>query len=227
MKKLIVIGIVAVLVMGFAMAASAGTPDTAWVCQFRAINSVGVGQTQSTFTIGTKTNSTDAWLSTEGDTDYLSPIAGYGEMGTVVGTHTRVTTDYFAPLTAAQDQTAPKVIDLYARINGGTDGNKNTITISGWVPSTQKLDEAGQTSVVELWLASDYGVTGKTALWSVPQNTSGTSGAPNYTSSAFAYTGTDIGLKLVAYTPTPEPGSILVLASGLVGLAGFGIRRRK
>jgi len=223
MKKLIVIGIVAVLVLGFAIAASA-TVDTQWVVQLKSNNSTG--QSQSTFTIGTKTNSTDAWASGEGDADYSATTSGYGEVGTVIGTHLRVTTDYFGTLTTAQDQNAPKVIDLYGRLNGGISG---TLTLKCWVPTgANELDDASQTTVVELWLASDYGVSGKTPLWTVQKATSGTSTAPLFTSSAYDYDGThDLAFKLVAYTPTPEPGSILVLASGLVGLIGLGMRRRK
>jgi len=40
------------------------------------------------------------------------------------------------------------------------------------------------------------------------------------------YKGKDNALNAIL-APVPEPGSILALASGLVGLVGFGIRRRK
>lgn len=202
MKKLIVLGVVAAMCLS--VAAFAGTTDTDWTVQLRAENAAG--SAQGTLTLGTKATASDAFVPPTEDATYPSPVSGYAEIASTISN--RVNKDYRAPV-----GDAPKVWDLLMYINGGTTG---TITLKGWVPAAMKIDDP--MLVVQLR-------QGNNVLFTFTPGSSGAASAPQYTGT-FDFNGTPIPLQLVA-TVVPEPGSILALASGLVGLVGFGIRRRK
>lgn len=204
--------------------------DNNWSIYLRATCSGGSASYD--LLLGTMTGFADVWRSSpDYDANHGSPVAGKAEIGSGVmdgapfpNFHDRASADRRAPLVQSDSQSNPKIWDLYTRINGGVSGS---ITIKGWVFS--KLD--GTDTVVELWKADDYGVAGRSPIWTIPPGLIGSAGSPNFTSDPINYTGTDILLKLVAYVPvapsqTPEPGGIIALLVGLAGLGGFMRRQR-
>jgi hypothetical protein len=218
MKKLIVIGIVAVMVVGFAMAASAAIEQT-WYISMKAVNSVATGN--GTLTCGTKAGASDSYT-TVGSEDSAQP-GGNGARGEI--------TDEIQPLTTlvAKDVRAPlgaeatKTWNIHAWLVGADGATKTAgvVTITAWLAGA---DLDGTVAVSVQGLGAD---------WAAPLNTTtatrGTVSAPLMTWTA-NYDGiNDVQFQVNASTVTtiPEPGSILALASGLVGLIGFGIRRRK
>jgi len=231
MRKLIVLGIAVTMLMGLAVTAMA-TVDATWYVYLSPKNAVG-GSTRGSWQGGVLPTAIDAWKGTTPDFDGNWP-AGTGAAAEIMTSildasstlHPRTSADFRAPTTTANTALAPKVWDLYLRLNGGTAGS---INLTGWITTAGKLDVlAGEDTVVELWLASEYGVVGESAIWTVQKNTTGSSSAVNFTMNGIAYDGVnDVMLKLVAYQPgvVPEPGSIIALLTGLVGL--IGIRRRK
>lgn len=221
MKKFILTGIVATMVMGLAsMVTAAGVVDDTWVVQLKGWNSTG--QTQSTFTAGTKTTASDSYVYADGDRTFASPTSGYGELGAIETGDTtgRCSTDYKASLTKDNNSEATaKVWNLYGAINGGAAG---TFKITGWVASGANTINGD--TIVELWKVGD-----KDPLYTFKSGDAGTASAPLFTSQAFDIAANQaLNFQLRAYTPAvPEPGSLVAMLSGLVGLVGFGVRRRK
>jgi len=208
MKKLIVLGIVAV--MGLAtMASAAPVIDDGWVVQMRAELS---GKSLANATFGTKLGAGDGYVTPE-DAAYTSGMAPYAYVASVVG-GVEAKIDYRAPLTEINTDSAPKVWNLVINASG-----PGTVTLKAWMLSSAAADIAdGCDNKVAL---VQNGV--KLFEWDA-STPSGTSVAPNFTGD-FEFTGTPIELQLVSVVP--EPGSMLAMLSGLVGLVGYGIRRRK
>ncbi len=212
MKKLIVLAVVA-MVFGMVSGAYALDIDPEWVVQLRANNAAGTAQ--GTITCQTKVGASDNFVPPQ-DAQFPSPVPGYGEISITLGSVTRIQKDLRAPLTIANMGKAnAKVWNLSMYINGG---GAQTMTLKGWVPAARKLD--GTDTIVELY-------QGSTLLWKVVPGQTGSSAAANYTGT-FYYNNEPISLQLLAYVvPVPEPGSIVAMLTGMVGFAGYAIRRRK
>lgn len=213
MKKLLVIGIVMVMVMGLAVAASAQLDNT-WMAQLRAVSgtpALGSGN----LTLGTKVGANDGFTITAGEDGILTPATGTpGEIISNIVPGQRTNKDVRAPVTGAT-----KVWDLSMYIVGGAAG---TVTLTGWMATgVNMLDHSvsGPDVVLNLY-------EGTNSLWTVPYSTSGSQLAPMFTQTFTLDAGQTLALRLVA-TSVPEPGSMVALFSGLIGLVGFGIRRRK
>lgn len=215
MKKLIVIGIVATMVMGLAGAASAAL-DTVWAMQLRVTSPVIGGLTAGVVTLGTRVGALDTYTTALSEDGVLLPATGTpAELISTLVPAQRTNKDQRAPLLAGQTKTWN--LSLY--IVGGAPGG---IKLDGWMVPTAMLDlSTGVDPNIVVTLKQ-----GDTILWTVPYSVSGTSALPTFTHN-FAYDGTPIALQLVATAPVPEPGSMVALFSGLIGLVGFGIRRRK
>lgn len=220
MKKLIVLGIIATMVMGMAVAASAAI-DTTWILQMKA-SYVANGQGSGTVTVGTKPGAVDG-IGSEDKT--LAPTNGEKAM-MFTDLQSRSNTDYRAPLVVG----ATKTWNLRIWTNEGGAGN---ILLTGWLatagdgpilPST----DGDPNILLQLF-------HGSTLVWTAPINESSTSTNPMF-SYTFNYGGGNLTTAGEAFyvvasaipeAPIPEPGSMVALFSGLVGLVGFGIRRRK
>jgi len=213
MKKLIVLAIAAALFVSLATAATAVGDDN-WLVQIRASNTAnGKGLTM---TAGTKAGGNDGWLA--------------GEDGAAPGATTPADSVYIysidlGPTTpkAVADKRAPVVDKKVWHIAVVPEANfVGPIVLRGWNPSGTANDLDDTTDlVVKLYLGTEE--TGQ-LLWTVDKTKNGTSTktAPDTWVSAQLPSG-EYQLTLVA--AIPEPGSIIALLTGLVGL--YGIRRRR
>jgi len=215
MKKLIVMGIVAVMVMGLSVAASAALDNT-WMMQLRAADAAGVSL--GTVTIGTKVGATDGYTTTGSEDGVVqTPPAARAMLVSTIVAGQLTTKDVRAPLVVGQTKTWDLTLYEYG-------GGATTFSLTGWMASSANmldLSTGGDPNIkVEL-------KQGDKVLWTVPYGVSGSSTAPTFTlATPLSYTGNAISLQVVAST-VPEPGSMVALFSGLIGLVGFGIRRRK
>jgi len=218
MKKLIVIGIVMVMVMGLAVAASAFTADSVIKMGLTFANGT---LSQGQLTVGTLVGAVDGIDAN--DSLYPSPSGGAGEIDSTLN-EARYQYDYHAPVITPSTCTA---FNLKAYINGGAAG---TCTLKAWMTSTGKIDSADYhvKLYAGTWTAQDClsGAAG-TALWQAPIGTSGTSSSPQFTQSGIAMDAQAVRFYTVTICTIPEPSSMVALFNGLVGLVGFGIRRRK
>lgn len=213
MKKLIVLGIIATMVMGLAVAASAQEIDAVWAVQLRAYNGAATPNAATTTTLGTRVGADDGFVTIGGEDATATPYTGVPGviLSTLLPLDQRCNKDQRAPLVAGET----KVWDLVMWCVGDAP---QTMRLDVWLPASATLQEGGNLAV---WLQDSEG----NVLWEVPYDTSGTQNAP-IAKLYFDYDGTPISLQLVA-GQVPEPGSMLAMFSGLVGLVGFGIRRRK
>lgn len=217
MKKLIVLGIIATMVMGLAVAASAaGIPDDFWGVQLRFSNAAENALT--TLTIGTKSGAVDAFVAPGEDGVSNAPKSGQGVGGILNPTYSGtdvINKDWRAPLAFGET----KIWDITVYVH---DGPAQNMIVTAWGAGTGDalLNEGGE---VRVWLQYADG----TMIYEFLPDVSGKQATPNFTGT-IAYDGTNpIALQLVAQHDVPEPGSMLAMFSGLVGLVGFGIRRRK
>jgi hypothetical protein len=101
-------------------------------------------------------------------------------------------------------------------VAAGPNWSKGDILLKLWSPNLGTADPKGN------WKISKGAETLYTGTFFAK---TGTAAAPTF-SKVFAYSGTPIALTFEV-APVPEPGSMVAMFSGLIGLAGFGIRRRK
>ncbi len=231
MKKLIVIGIVVAMVMGMAVAANAQfTPNDKVLVGIKAAVD-GIGMSAGTF--GTQVGAIDDYDTN--DKGLPSATAGSAEIictdlpanGTVADG--RFYVDKRAPL---DDYSQIKVWDLKASLNTVPAGGD--IVLTGWMISSGKITSpdfygglyAGS------WTAQEIksGAADTSLIWQLPTDgTYGSASSPQFTSDGYhvSGTGSQMFTLCLGTIDVPEPGSMVALFSGLVGLIGFGIRRRK
>jgi len=244
MKKLIVFGIVAVMLMAMGVVAQATTP--AWVVSVAATSDMDAVTGQSYASIGlttlasdvTGTFATGSYAPTKAEVDYDSSSVP----GTQVfnGTVDRI---YNAKLSTSDPGIIPgnnqETIWYFQATNTNADApmyvtawNLSTANYKmaaglGYSVSMYELTGQGGSIVANSGYTFTNGVTAASyGKWAAGTGVSGTYN--QWTIGA--------GVNNVEYfeivaqgpiVPTPEPGSLVALFSGLVGLVGYGIRRRK
>lgn len=211
MKKLIGLGLVAMMVMGLAGAASAA--DNKWTVQLRAgvLSGTTWANSQAATTIGVQPSAVAP--------GYHSTLAsnGVGIFGVDPDPYKMANKDYRA---FAEGQ--EKYIWNLKLATGASWVETNVITVGWWIPAaTEALPTGPFTLEVfrngQLVKAMvDNELYGTAQIKSLGTYTLGAGATENWQVVA-TYGGTVI----------PEPGSIVAMLSGLVGLAGYGIRRRK
>jgi len=244
MKKLFVMGLAAIMVMGAAASAMAATSNTQWYVNMRASSELGTAQTPTsassggTAKFGTKTG-TEQWIAVpSGAQDWTLPEVHYlnGIAGKTATEADRIYT--VAPTYSATVDPTLVAGGLSWKFSVSLSTNGAT-RLSLWNPSAATADIkpfATSGFNVSLYKTSAAGVrTGLLDTVDPAQNGAYTSGVfsgkiYNYKLTDGATAGNGLQyFELFAGAPvvTPEPGSIVAMFSGLVGMAGFAIRRRK
>lgn len=208
MKRFVLVGVLVALALS--ASAAMADPDDTWMVQFRAI-SIPAGNAVTT-AFGTKPGASDDYT-TVGMEDAVTTaqaVDGHAEIISTIVPGQRTAKDVRAPLSYPSHGCL--VWDLSMYIVGDA---QMPITLIGWVvPGDYMLDGDSPNVVLK---------QGSQILWTLPHGTSGTWQSPQFTQ-VFDYTGTPISLQLVA---APEPSSIVAMLSGILGIVGFGIRRRR
>ena len=212
MKKLIVIVCMVTMVMGLAMVANAA--DENWLVNLKIGNSTLAKGYTSGF--GTKTGAVGTYVAGE---DALLPPAGAGndqaEIYTVVGPN-KMLVDKRTPFAGAPIvwqitvgyQASYADANIYMRVFNPT--------------GTATLLDANPGFDLKLFKVAEFGGT-RQLVWTATPGVSSTSSS-GYFGTSYAKGTHYFELEASA---VPEPGSIVAMLSGLVGLAGYSIRRRK
>jgi len=249
MKKILVIAIATMMVMGLAVIANADTAGQ-WYVQLKATNQDGANGSTTTFTYGCKTGALDGYDSvndTNNGTGASATTTVY--LGCFDNGNGSAQTGYSADKRSV-GTTANK---WNLKVWMGSQAIATGIKITGWNPSgTYSMNGVGMqmhlrissipTALQGVLMLSQNGAAAAPAKvgdeYLFANGVNGTSTLPQMTwlftaggtTDGFASIkggnppaeGAYIGLELV-----PEPGSMLAMLSGLVGLVGYGIRRRK
>jgi hypothetical protein len=240
MKKLIVLGIVATMLMGFGMVAQAAAP--AWVVSVMASSDTAALDGQPYASLGLSTRTTDqmgnittgSWDPTVSELDYLGATTTTGVgAGPYAGTTARENT---AKLSTS-DQGVPSATQSCTWYFEATNNNADTpMYVTAWNLSTAQYAIPASLGY-SITMYELTGLNGTPIQSSAYVLTNGTAKAANGTIGVSGVGGTynqwtvPAGVNNVQYfeivAGVPEPGSLVALFSGLVGLVGFGIRRRK
>jgi hypothetical protein len=226
MKKLLVIGMVMVMVVAMSVAASAAVDNTIKMGITFANGTIS----QGTLTLGTDAGKSDGYVVGE-DLGFSGAVSTAGEIiCTDLGPQGAITdgrwkTDLRAPVTGGCT-----AFSLKAYFN---NGNAGTATLKAWMMTgagTPSVDDpAYKVRIYEgTWTAASIlaGDAAGSLLWTAPMTLTGTSTTPQYTLSNIGMTAGQNRFYTMSIA-VPEPGSMVALFSGLIGLVGFGIRRRK
>lgn len=242
MKKLLVIGIV--MVMALSATAAFAAIDNDWLVNFKASTDVLAKSGASNCIVGLKTATGDSFatlgtpanLSGSPEVNYADAAHAYTtNYGTTPG-RTYVAKFGGAPL----GTTGKETIDWTFRLVGAANA---TVYFTAWnATGTTNAIDAGTTQTIKLYESNAAGqkigaavfdfTPGKVASWTSGGGIVGVANT-DYFSKSYTLGSVDAAggayqyFVLEASTSTPEPGSMLAMLSGLVGLVGFGIRRRK
>ena len=209
MKRLIVLSVV--MLIALATAASAAL-DTAWTVKLMVsdLDNTKYGATNIYGTAGTAGHSAQV---PSGDTVFMY-IAGSAP------------SYYFRDIKTAAPATETLVWNLTVEARGTYPST--SFKLRAWNESTaaNDLDDNWATDPVNAFKVNLY--QGNTLLYTFDPTKNGTSTSPMFTAT-FSIAGGQVleNFFTLKREPIPEPGSMLALASGLVGLAGFAVRRRR
>ena len=214
MKKLIVIGIAVMMVAGLVSSVQAAY-DPDWIVNLKvATDAAG---TLNSFTTICATKNVAA-ATTPAPPPGLSPTVYAYVAGPLIKdqrpSFTGATMDWVLGLSSVNYAPGTEPLMVYMLGWNALD--------TGIVKTNQFSPLGGET--VKLYASAD-GATKGALLWTVVK------GGTGVHLDALTYETGSIGIGsrfiLEEAAVIPEPGSLLALASGLVGLLGFGIRRRK
>lgn len=239
MKKLLVIGIV--MVMALSATAAMAAIDNDWLVNFKASTDAAAKVGASAAIFGLKTTAGDTF------TPLGTPAAlgGTPEVNYADSTHP-YTTNY--GVTAGRTYVAKKggaplgttgTMDWTFKL-AGLKGN--TVYLTSWnATGGPNAIDTGTTQIIKLYESNLAGEKVGEAVWTFTPGTTATwaaatgiGGVANTNYFSKSYTLTDDNdtaggsyKYFMLEATVPEPGSMVALFSGLVGLVGFGIRRRK
>jgi len=242
MKKLIVLGILLTMVMAMGVVAQAAAP--AWVVQIQATTDAAslLGQAYGSFGLRTKgsdsTGTNAPVVATDPEIDQTAidatPVQARQNidlLGTSNADLPNATTECDWFLTAVNQTAASGT--MYVTTWNVSTANYAIPQALGYTITLYQVSSATATIANSTPLQSYVYTNGVTAPTSYGTYT-GTGVGGTYNQWAFnnVAEGGSVYLELVAAPisapiTTPEPGSLVAMLSGLVGLVGYGIRRRK
>lgn len=212
MRKLIVLIGIAAMVFGMVGGAYASATD--WLVYLKATDHVGQSGIVSSFIFGTRTGALDGL-----DGNDAANTAGSGSQIVLAcydlgpgAANNGFSKDLRAP------NTPNNVWNLKLWAQPGS--NATAIKLSGWNP-TGTFDLVAPMHLIVVNDPTGSYAPGHKFTFNPDEN--GTATAPQFTWE-FGVARADIPIELMLI---PEPGSILAMLSGLVGLAGYAVRRRK
>jgi hypothetical protein len=237
-----------------AVASAAYASDSAWLISVKAVSAAFGGGAALTVGVGTTTDTAQSWPTSVGSTANASNTAAYGDLAGQYRARKDVTRDLGAEaegangygwdlLIGARADYAPATINICIWNNRtaslGAGGELNHALAYAFYKGDTLLAWFSDAGLVHDLAVSNGGMNA--ALWAdanlLIKNSS--SWSPTSAATGFYVTDTvtrsatgsfgDLGAyRFEAFAPTvPEPGSFMALGSGLIGLAGFAIRRRK
>jgi hypothetical protein len=220
MKRLIVFSVV--MLVALATAASAAL-DTAWVIKLRVsdLNGANAGSINQYGTGATGRNS-----QTPGPSVVFMYLAGsepnYYFRDIRAPEPYNVVMEWKLTVAAKSGYPASQFKLIAWNESGATsDLDDNWGGVQGTQPDIKPVNPDPEAFFVRLYM-------GDTLLYTFNPRENGTSTAPQFSAVYNIQPGQTIeNMFRLVREPVPEPGSIIALATGLVGLAGFGIRRRK
>jgi hypothetical protein len=228
MKKLIVIGIVAAMVMGLSAVAFA-TGDNWTVYLHAGTDTTGVdGLAASKFGIKT-IGSTDTY--TQISPPYVASTPEINEFDSThawagKGTDPRYTIVNLLKGAGKDPSVAPVEYDFWVVGPAST-----TINLYAWNPTGTATDWDGtKFNSLVLWTVTSDGSM-KSNPYTFDFNANGGNDGSNmtgtYATRTFTIDANGDPQRFALIAGVPEPGSFVALFSGIVGLVGFGIRRRR
>ncbi len=244
MKKLFVLGIIAVMVMGMAVSAMAADfVDNAWNVFIRPSTDAAAKTGAGTAVFGLKTATGDSFsnltaianLGASPEINYTNDGHPYTSDYNVVAGRTFVAKLGGSPLGTEKEK--KQTIDWMFRAAGVAGA---TVYVTAWNQTgANNLIDAGiqQISLYESNADGDKignavwsFMPGVTTTWAASTGIAGEAGTNFWQKSYTLGAADDAGgayQYFVLEATVPEPGSMVALMSGLVGLVGFGIRRKK
>jgi len=243
MKKLIVIGIVMVMVLA-ATSAMAAVIDNDWAVYLKTTTDALAKNGASTSNLGLKTTTGDTLANlTTAPNLAVSPEINYTDTVHPYTTNYAVTTGrtyvakFGGALLGAAPPTGKQTIDWMFRAVGAAGA---TIYVTSWDQTgTANQIDLLTTQTIKLYESNAAGEK-IAAVWTyLPMNnttystSTGIAGVAgtNYFQKSYVLGAADSAGGAYQYfvleAQVPEPGSMVALFSGFIGLVGFGIRRRK
>lgn len=227
MQRVFVMVVAVVLVLGLVVPAFAWTPQDNW---FMGIKPLGLQSMGAVF-VGTQTGALDGDDSTISNWDSkclpaLDHTLELDVVGDQLAADGRWVSDFRAPLAGP----GSKIWTLKAYMNTPMYST-NTFSLSGWM-----VKAGGELTSPDVRICLyDGNLTvdqclSATPLWTVTKDTAyGTERSTTFRSGSFTLASADDShyFTVMEQMSTPEPGSLMAMIGGLLGLVGFGIRRRR